>query len=233
MTKKILFFLHFDNNSKQLEKFILKFKSTIEMDLLIVDDGSSKEIYDEISAIRKIFYIKHEKFLGYGASFLSALEFSNSFDYDILISYDLRTSLTNLDVLLENINYGFDVVSISRILENYNHENFSPEYHDITLELSSKINEITEFNITDPLSKVKAYNLNSIKDFELTEFDYSIFIQIWIQSAFYGLNIIELPMVDVNDVIEDEIGSDEFFLQRLLAFSETEKFLYSSQGRDN
>jgi hypothetical protein len=232
MKKKILLFLYFDNNISQLVNFVNNIDNTVEIDILIVDDGSSKDQYDKITLIRKIFYIKHEEFLGYGASFLSALGFSKSFDYDILISYDLNASWENFNLLLENLNYGFDVVSISRTLENYNHKNFSEGYVENILKLSNKINEITGFNITDPLSKIKAYNLNSITEFELTEFDFSIFIQIWIQSAFYGLNIIELPMTDA-DIIEDEIITEEFFLQRLLAFSETEKFLYTIQGREN
>lgn len=230
MNEKILIILPLVNQ----QKFILKSFSLLESlnkDILIIDDGSTDHTYDLIKEYSWIKYIKHEQSLGAGAVFITAYKYALDFEYDLMITLDYNNILFNEDIarLMENIDYGYDIVNASRILENFNYHDINPGYINITAELSANIKAITNFDITDPLSGIKAIRIDSLKNIDLTEFNHGLFFQLWIQAYYYGLSIIEIPAQSGNSfgeeyvLYEDPLG---FFLSII----ETERFLYEKKN---
>ena len=198
-----------------------------QFDILIIDDGSTDNTFELIEDISWLKYFKHDIDLGFGASFLTGYKYARDFDYEVMITVDLiNTDLTeDIKELMENINYGYDLVSCSRILENYNHPKFKKILIDITTELSSHLEEIINENITDPLSEIKALRVSSMENLELTEFSHGLLLELWIQSSYFGLNIIEIPAFSV-DYFGNEFVGEEDPLGFYLSIIETEKHLY-------
>ena len=61
---------------------------------------------------------------------------------------------------------------------------------------------------------------------ELTEFDYEILLQLWIQANYYGYNVIEIPAYKASHFAE-ELEYYEDALESCLSLIETEKYLYT------
>ena len=227
MNEKKIIIICVYNKAKLIRKFLKNFKEIDGIDLLIVDDGSTDQTFKIVQEYPAIKYIQRETNRGFGASLLTGLKFAGDYDYNYIITLDIENSdcKKDLDLIIKNLEYGYDVVNLSRILENYDHSKIFKEYIDITQKISERINGITDFDLTDPLSGIMGIKLSSIENMELTEFDHALLLQIWIQAAYYNLSIIEMP---ANEQIhfgkelilyEDPIGY--FF-----SIIETEKYLY-------
>jgi polyprenyl-phospho-N-acetylgalactosaminyl synthase len=200
-------------------------------DILIIDDGSNDNTYNVIRDQKWIRYIKHELQLGQGASFTTAYEYARDMDYDSIFLFDhLNTRYKEeLDQLIGNLSYGYDIVNSSRILENYNYKDIPQEHISITAEISDHLKNITTYDITDPLSGIKALRMEALKNMELTETTHGLFLQLWIQAHYFGLSIIEIPAFTGNG-FGGELGLYTDPLGHFLSIMETEKYLYPDKN---
>lgn len=215
------------NQGKLISKFqdILK---NLNTPILIVDDGSTDNTFDIVEGLTCLLYIRHENYLGYGSSFITGYEYARDFGYDIILVLDLNNNSFDKEIplLMENINYGYDLVSGSRILENFYFQNINKILMDISAEISDQLKTITGFDLTDPLSGIKAFRMDALKNMEFTDCTQGVFLQLWIQAHYFGLTVHEIPAQSGNSfgeeltIFDDPLGS-------LLAIIETEKHLYS------
>jgi len=219
------------NNSQDIVRLIpfwQKEKKTF--DFLIVDDASEDDLILNLDKYDWINYIKHEVEIGYGASFFTAYSYAKDFGYETVLLFDPKAQFFIKEVMeiLENVDYGYDLVSGSRILENFDHKNFSDEAISITTHLAGRVNEITSFNLTDPLSGLKGIKVKALQEMEFVDPSHGVLLQLWIQAAFFNLNIIEIPLALGLDfgselsLYDDPLG---FFLTVI----ETEKYLYEKK----
>jgi glycosyltransferase involved in cell wall biosynthesis len=227
LNNKVLIAFPLFDNSVRLESVIESLFSSEYRNILLVDDGTGKGmeiISDEFSDIK---YIAHEKSLGYGSTFLSAYKYAKDFDFDILITVDeSSTDLPgNISQILSNIEYGYDLVNCSRILENYDHKKIDPLYIEITSLISEKLCEVINVDLTDPFSGIKGYRLSSLENMELTEFTHSLLLQIWIQAAFFSLEIMEIPSASPEG-FGSELDLYDNLPDYFIDFINTEKYLY-------
>ncbi len=227
MKQKILITLPLFNDISRINNIIESIDSVEEASLLFIDDGSTDETFSVLKENKKIKFIRHETPLGFGASLISAIEYSLNHEYDYLITLDPVSKKIAEDIksIFENINYGFDIISCSRILENYSLEKIHDSYTAITESIAAALKEVTSFDITDPLSGIKAYNIKSLKNMELTEFDHAVLIQIWIQAASFDLSVIEIPS-ESETPFGIELEEYEDAEGYLLSMIETEKYLH-------
>lgn len=203
----------------------------LESDILLIDDGSTDNTYNLIKEHAWIKYIKHELHLGAGASFTTGYEYARDMGYETLILLDnFNTKFKDeIDQLMENITYGFDIVNSSRILENYDYKQISSDNISMTAEISEYLKNISSIDLTDPLSGIKAIRIDSLKNMELTESTHGIFLQLWIQAQFFGLNVIEVPAVTGNG-FGHELMLYNDPLGYFLSLMETEKYLYPDKN---
>lgn len=196
-------------------------------DFLIIDDGSDNDVFNEIESGKKIKIIRHEQNLGYGSSFLTAFNYARDNGYEVLISLDSDSEKVSedIDILIENINYGFDIVTMSRILENYEHKAIPDEVKQFVKIISDEISSVTGYDLTDPLSLTKAVNVNAIKNMEFVESDPGLFLQMFIQASFSELTIIEVPLAS-KEAFRKEI-IDQNTIEEYMMLIETEKYLYT------
>lgn len=200
-------------------------------DLLVIDDGSSVPLGDLLEENRWIRCIAHEEPLGFGGAMISALKYARDFEYDVMILLDPRIGDFHKDIvqMMENLSYGYDIVTCSRILENYDHSSFPARYSEITLDIADVLKEIIDENLTDPLSGIKAFQVKSLESIELSEFGHGALLQLWVQSSYYGLTVIEIP-AQSGDSFGFELELEEDPLGSYLSLLETERLLYPKKS---
>jgi glycosyltransferase involved in cell wall biosynthesis len=230
MENRKLIVLPVFNKARFLENN-LSILNELQCDVLVIDDGSTDDTYDVIRDESWVKYIKHELQLGLGASFTTAYEYARDLDYDYIILFDhLNTRYKEeLDQLMENLSYGYDIVTSSRILENYNFQDIPQETISITAEIADNLRSITAYDITDPLSGIKALRMEALRNMELTETTHGLFLQMWIQAQYFGLSIVEIPALTGNG-FGNELKLYHDPLGYFLSIMETEKYLYPDKN---
>lgn len=200
-------------------------------DLLVIDDGLNPGLTNVLEENEWVRCIAHEDRIGFGGVLLSALKYARDFDYDIMLIADPGNSEFHKDIsmMMENIKYGYDIVTCSRILENYDHSSFPPHYSEITTDISNALSEITDEIITDPLSGIKAFLVKSLENIDLTEFSHAALVQLWVQAAHFGLTFVEIPAAS-GESFGRELELEEDPLGSFLSVMETELYLYPKRS---
>jgi hypothetical protein len=224
---KNLILLHSANNSKNLLNAALQLKAFTEFDILIIDDDTMESVKETLLENPQIKCIIYDTPAEFGSSLLSAFEYARDLEYNYLITLDADNSgyLLDMPLIIENLKYDFDIISFSRILENYSHEIIPEKYIHDSETITLVLKEISDLDITDPLSETKCFRISSVIQMELTEYTHTILLQIWIQAAHLGLSVIEIPS-NSGETFGKEIDMYEDFILECLAVMETEKYLY-------
>jgi dolichol-phosphate mannosyltransferase len=230
MELKKLIIIPVYNQDKLINKNLESLKD-LKNDILLVDDGSTDNTYEIIQEQKWLKYIKHEVSLGIGSAVITGYEYARDLEYDVIIILDLihQKPGSEISELMSNVNYGYDIVTSSRILENFNYTEIPPEIMDITAVIAAQIKDITGMDITDPLSSITAIRIEALKHMELTEFNHGLFLQILIQGQYFGLTIIEIPSQSCNG-FGTELTMYDDPLGLFLSLMETEKFLYAKKN---
>lgn len=230
MELKQLIIIPVYNQRKQIKQN-LPLLEDIHGDILMIDDGSTDDTFSIIQEQAWLKYIKHEQNLGIGAAIITGCEYARDLGYDVAIILNLNDSKFKAEIqeLMGNINYGYDIVNSSRILENYDFRDIPQEYISLTSDLSSQIRDITGFDITDPLSGILAIRLEALKDMELTEFNHGLLLQLWIQANYFGLSIIEVP-AQSGIGFGEELALYDDPMDSFLSLMEAEKILYPKKN---
>ncbi len=217
-----------DNNIEYIKKAIPEIQNVDDADLLIIDDGSEYDIIEEISDYKFAKCIMHEMPLGYGTCIDAALTFARDMGYKYLITLDPSTSgmIKDVPAIMDNLKYGYDIVSCSRVLENYDYERISKELIEIYEIIADEMNSAAELSITDPLSPNKGYSIHSLQEFELTDSGHGALLQVFIQGSYFGYTIIEIPS-EAELPIGAELNEYENPLEEFHTLIETEKYLYN------
>jgi len=216
-----------NNNGDFFQKQYYELKQLDWADLLIIDDSDDSDAYDLVEDHTGAVFIKHELPLGYGASCITAYEYARDLGYETILLIDPENPDAREDIktVLENLRYGYDIVSCSRILENYDVKKIKPDYLNITSELSLAIKSATDMDVTDPLTGILGARMASLLNLELTDYTHGILLQLWIQSAYFKLTTLEIP-AQSGESFGRELELYEDPLGMFLAIIETERYLY-------
>lgn len=233
MKTETLIILPLHNQRSFIKKHLASLIAT-GSDILVIDDGSTDDTFEGVKNIPSVRCIRHEKHIGYGAAFVTGCEYARDFGYQYIIALDHTVTRFNDDMklILEQLNYGYDIVNISRILENPRHDAFSPEDIRIVSTIAAALKDITSFDLTDPLSGIKGIRTDAFRPLQLTETSHGVFLQMWIQARYYDMAVIEIPSSSPS-AFAQELALYEYPLEQFLALLETEKYLYPPLPRED
>ena len=184
-------------NEKKDIGFIISQIKKYDLDILVIDDGSTDGTKDQLSDIENINTIVHEKNLGYGQTIIDAFKYGISNGYDNIITMDCdgQHIPDEVQIFLTQIS-NYDIVSGSRYLVQSNKLNpqIPPDRYAINMEITRILNKTTTLELTDSFCGFKAYKTDAIKEMKLTEGGYGMPLQLWMQAWKFGLNIKEIPV---------------------------------------
>ncbi len=185
------------NESKDIGFIISQIKENYDLDILVIDDGSTDGTQERLSEIDNINTIVHKENLGYGQSIIDAFNFGilNGYDSIITMDCDGQHITDEVQIFLTQIE-NYDIVSGSRYLiqKNKFDPQIPPDRYAINMEITKRLNETTAFNLTDSFCGFKAYKIAALEKMMLTENGYGMPLQLWIQAWKLGLNIKEIPV---------------------------------------
>lgn len=165
-------------------------------DVLVVDDGSSDGTAGLLSRRADIVVATHDVNRGYGAALRTAFDYAIRHEYDVLVTIDCdgQHEPQRIPELVAACHH-VDIVSGSRYLEMFPGDSSPPEQRRwINQQVTASLNRRLCLDLTDAFCGFKAYRVPPLRRLNLTEDGYAMPLELWVQAAFLGLRIIELPV---------------------------------------
>jgi len=165
-------------------------------DVLVVDDGSSDGTGDLLAQRRDVRVVTHPQNRGYGAALKTAFDYAIEHGYEVLVTIDCdgQHEPQRIGALVEACR-GVDIVSGSRYLAVEGSEaNVPVDRRRINLQITEEMNCRFGLKLTDAFCGFKAYRVEALRRLHLTETGYAMPLELWVQAAFHGLRITELPV---------------------------------------
>ena len=165
-------------------------------DVLVVDDGSTDGTSGLIGARDDVQTITHRVNLGYGAALKTAFDYAIDSEYDFLITIDCdgQHEPQRIPQFVEACSQA-DIVSGSRYLQSFAGDSAPPaQRRKINLQVTAELNRRLGLELTDAFCGFKAYEVAALVKFNVTETGYAMPLELWVQAAYHGLRIVELPV---------------------------------------
>jgi len=165
-------------------------------DVLVVNDGSTDGTTELLAGRRDIQVVEHRRNRGYGAALLTAFEFAERNEYEIVVTIDCDGQhepqrIPRFVRACQNV----DIVSGSRYLKQYPGDSAPPEdRRRINLQVTAELNRRLGLKLTDAFCGFKAYRVSAVSRLKLTETGYAMPIELWVQAVHRRLRIVELPV---------------------------------------
>jgi len=200
MTPRILTALPVYNEERHLLDVLAEVKK-FSQDILVVDDGSSDRTPELMQQERSIHVVRHEQNQGYGAAVRTGFEYALSGGYDILVTIDCDGQheprlIPELAAAIYNQpDHPADIVSGSRYLAKFPGDSLPPaDRRRINMLVTELLNERFGLQLTDSFCGFKAYRVDSLARFRITESGYAMPLQLWVQAAALKMNVVEFPV---------------------------------------
>jgi glycosyltransferase involved in cell wall biosynthesis len=169
--------------------------------VLVVDDGSTDRTPHLLAETEGVRVVRHPRNLGYGAALRTAFEYTIEHGFDALVTIDCdgqhqpRLIPRLVEALFPRTGEHIDIVSGSRYLKAFDGDSLPPEdRRRINLEITRQLNRCFNLQLTDSFCGFKAYHVDALRKFDITELGYAMPLQLWIQAVRHGMRIVEFPI---------------------------------------
>lgn len=168
-------------------------------DILVVDDGSEDQTPIIVKNLENILSIRHNKNTGYGSTLIEGFNYAieNGYEYAITIDGDNQHNPDEIDKFIQaNEKNQYDILSGSRYywISQNNHPDAPGDRKKVNYRITKKINELTNYNLTDAFCGFKLYRVQALRNLNLTEPGYAIPLQLWIEAYMNDLRVMEIPV---------------------------------------
>lgn len=165
-------------------------------EVLVVDDGSSDGTPQLLRRRTGLRIVTHDHNRGYGAALQTAFRYAIDHQFDVLVTIDCDGQHEPQRIpQFAAACSGCDIVSGSRYLRTFPGDTEPPAQRRwINRRITAEVNRRLGLRITDAFCGFKAYRVDSLKKLALTETGYAMPLQLWVQAACAGLEIVELPV---------------------------------------
>ena len=140
--------------------------------------------------------VRHPTNRGYGAGLRSAFEFAAAEGYEFLVTIDCDGQHEPQRIpRFVSACRDVDIVSGSRYLDRFEGDSEPPaQRRSINQQITRELNRRLGLGLTDAFCGFKAYRVAALEKLRITEDGYAMPLELWVQAAARGLEIIELPV---------------------------------------
>ncbi|MEX0775133.1 MAG: glycosyltransferase family 2 protein [Phycisphaeraceae bacterium] len=186
------------NEQKYVTRVLTEVRKYAPHEILVVDDGSTDDT-PLLLARQPVEVIRHSRNRGYGRSLRDAFRWASCYGYDWLITMDCdeQHEPAALPQFLVAAQDGVDLVSGSRYLrqDQLPSDDLPPaDRRAINAQITEMVNQCLGLSITDAFCGYKAYRVSALSKLALTETGYAFPLQLWVQAAAHGFNVVEVPV---------------------------------------
>ncbi len=194
-------------------------------EILVVDDGSSDRTAERLKTIRGIHVVQHQQNQGYGAALRTAFTYALAGQYDVVVTIDCDGQhqpalIPEMAAMVFNYDdRPADIVSGSRYLKQFPGASEPPmDRRRINLQITEWLNHQFRLGLTDSFCGFKAYRVDSLARFRITELGYAMPLQLWVQAAAQRMKIVEfaVPLIYLEE--ERSFGGSLDVAARRLAY---------------
>lgn len=165
-------------------------------DVLVIDDGSTDGSFMKLKKFPEIKFIRNTRNYGYGYSIQTSFRYAVNQKYNFLLTMDAdgQHLPQTIEKFLENKDSA-DIISGSRYLTPPDDvEQYIVERFKINRKITSILNEITDYNLTDSFCGMKLYNVDKLKNMKTTDPYYAMPLQVIIRAWEQNLTWKEIPV---------------------------------------
>ncbi|MBI3794374.1 MAG: glycosyltransferase family 2 protein [Nitrospinae bacterium] len=201
------------NEERHVRYVVEAIRRYYQDDLLFVNDGSTDGSAGLIESLKdefRIIHLSRKNNIGYGRSTADAFNFALQNGYDQLVTMDCdeQHEPAHIPGFFEKI-AGVDVCSCSRyLLESEENDPAPTDRLAINREVTSMINSITGYQLTDSFCGMKGYRVEALRPLDLREAGYAFPLEFWVQAFHFGLKVVECPGTRIYKNLDRSFGRE-------------------------
>jgi glycosyltransferase involved in cell wall biosynthesis len=164
--------------------------------VVVVNDGSSDGTAEQLQLRNDIVTLTHPQNRGYGAALNTAFQYAIDHDFEVIVTLDCDGQHEPQRIpRFVSAAKTADIVSGSRYLKTYPGDSAPPAQRlFVNRTITRQLNQLLGLKLTDAFCGFKAYRVDALRKLNVTELGYAMPLQLWVQAAMRGMNIIEIPV---------------------------------------